>query len=57
MIQSQNKKYGCKKKMRNSRNWRIQEYYECGDTVQTGWGNGYVAVCKECRRKLKENKK
>ena len=47
---------GCGKKMKNSGNWRIEEHYNCGDTVQTGWGDGYHALCKECRDKLKSMK-
>lgn len=48
---------GCGKKMRNYNNWRVEENYECGDTVQTGWGNGYHALCRDCRKKLKEIQK
>ena len=41
---------GCGKKMRNSRNKGVEEYYSCGDAVQTGWGGGgYIAGCKDCR--------
>lgn len=44
-------KIGCGKKMRNYNNRRIEEYYQCGDVVQTGWGSGYTAICKGCRNK------
>jgi hypothetical protein len=50
-------KKGCGKKMRNWKNWRVQEHYSCGEVVQTGWGSGYLALCKDCRSKLKEMKK
>ena len=44
---------GCKKQMHNYNNRRVQEHYQCGEIVQTGWGMGYKALCKECREKIK----